>query len=101
MTSQPNSVEARDVAYHLHSYTNARQHQKVGPLVIEKGDGAFVIDNEGRRYLEAMAGLWSAAVGFSEPRLADAAYRQMSKLPFYHTFSGRSHGPVIDLAEKL
>jgi len=101
MTSQPNSLEARDIAYHLHAYTNARRHQEVGPLVIEKGDGAFVVDTEGRRYLEAMAGLWSAAVGFSEPRLAEAAYRQMSKLPFYHTFSSRSHGPAVELAEKL
>ncbi|WP_424984373.1 aspartate aminotransferase family protein [Microbulbifer sp. S227A] len=101
MSFQPNSPEARDVAYHLHSYTNARSHQQDGPLIIERGDGAYVIDNSGNRYLEGMAGLWSAGVGFSEPRLAAAAARQMEKLPFYHTFGGRSHGPVVDLAEKL
>lgn len=101
MTFQPNSPEARDVAYHMHGYTNARAHLENGPVIIERGDGAYVIDNNGDRYLECMAGLWSVGVGFSEPRLAAAAARQMEQLPFYHTFGGRSHGPVVDLAEKL
>lgn len=101
MTTSPNSPEARDVAYHLHSYTNGRLHQERGPLVIERGDGIYVEDQSGRRYIEAMAGLWSVAVGFSEPRLVAAATRQMERLPYYHTFTHKSHGPVIDLAEKL
>jgi 4-aminobutyrate--pyruvate transaminase len=48
-----------------------------------------------------MAGLWSVAVGFGEPRLVDAATRQMQKLPYYHTFTHKSHTPSIELAEKL
>lgn len=101
MNSRLNSPEARDIAYHLHAYTNAHKHLERGPLIIERGDGIYVEDNQGRRYIEGMAGLWSAAVGFSEQRLVDAATRQMRQLPFYHDFSHRSHGPVIDLAEKL
>ncbi|MDK3074905.1 aspartate aminotransferase family protein [Sedimentitalea sp. JM2-8] len=101
MTLHPNSIEARDVAYHMHSYTNLRAHQDSGPLVIERGEGAYVFDTSGKKYLEAMAGLWSTAVGFSEPRLVEAAAAQMRKLPYYHNFASRSHGPVIDLAEKL
>ena len=101
MNSQPNSPDARDRKYHLHAYTDARRHQEVGPLIIEKGDGIHVEDDSGRRYIEAMAGLWSVAVGFSEPRLVEAATRQMSKLPFYHTFSHKAHSPLIDLAERL
>jgi 4-aminobutyrate--pyruvate transaminase len=101
MTAHPNSTEARDVRYHLHSYTNARKHEEVGPLVIEKGDGVYVEDASGKRYIEAMAGLWSVAVGFSEQRLVDAATNQMKKLPFYHTFTHKGHSPVVDLAEKL
>lgn len=101
MTLHPNSIEARDVAYHLHSYTNARAHQETGPLIIDRGEGAYVFDNSGKKYLEAMAGLWSTAVGFSEPRLVAAATAQMQKLPYYHNFASRSHGPAVDLAEKL
>jgi 4-aminobutyrate--pyruvate transaminase len=101
MGHQPNSPEARDIAYHLHSYTDARHHQEVGPLIIERGDGIYVNDASGRRYIEAMSGLWSVGVGFSEPRLVEAAAHQMSKLPFYHTFSHKAHSPIIDLAERL
>lgn len=97
----PNSVEARDVAYHMHSYTNARALEQAGPMVIERGEGIRVFDNTGKSYIEAMAGLWSVAVGFDEKRLADAAYAQMRKLPYYHNFAQKAHGPVIDLAEKL
>jgi 4-aminobutyrate--pyruvate transaminase len=97
----PNSTEARDVLWHLHPNTDARSHEQRGPLVIERGDGIYVIDNTGRRYIEAMSGLWSAALGFSEKRLADAAYQQMLKLPFYHNFNHRAVGPAVDLAERL
>ena len=101
MTVQPNSVEARDQAYQLHSYTNARALERDGALVIERGEGVHVYDNNGKQYIEAMSGLWSVAVGFGEKRLVEAATRQMSKLPYYHTFTGRTHGPSVDLAEKL
>ncbi|UVC18157.1 aspartate aminotransferase family protein [Mesorhizobium onobrychidis] len=101
MDARPNSPEARDISYHMHGYTNARKHEEAGPLVIEKGDGIYVEDLAGNRYIEAMAGLWSVAVGFSEKRLVDAAVRQMSKLPYYHDFGSKSHSPLIDLAEKL
>jgi len=99
--SMVNSMEARDVKYHLHPNTNARKHEEIGPLIIEKGEGIYVEDNNGKRYIEGLAGLWSVGVGFNEERLAKAAYDQMRKLPYSHTFAHRSHSPVIDLAEKL
>lgn len=98
---RPNSDEARDIAYHFHSYTDARRHQEVGPLIIDRGDGVYVYDANGKRYLEGLAGLWSVAVGFNEPRLVKVAAAQMERLGFYHNFSGRTHKPAIDLAEKL
>lgn len=101
MKATPNSMEARDVAYHLHAYTDGRRHLEVGPMVVESGEGIYVTDNAGNRYIEAMAGLWSVALGFSEKRLVEAAARQMGKLPFYHSFTHKSHGPLIGLAEKL
>jgi len=101
MNIRPNSIEARDVASVLHPYTNAVVHEKVGPMVIERGDGIYVIDNAGNRYIEGLGGLFCASLGFSEQRLVDAAYRQMKKLPFYHSFGGRSHDTAIELAERL
>ena len=97
----PNSPEARDIAYHLHSYTNAVAHQEQGPMVMERGEGIHVYDNQGKRYIEALAGLWSVAVGFGEERLVNVAAEQMRRLPYYHNFAHRSHEPAIDLSEKL
>jgi len=96
-----NSPEARDAASHLHSYTNPSALEQSGALVIARGDGVHVEDIHGKRYLDGMAGLWSASLGFSEPRLAEAAYAQMSNLSFYHTFFGRATEPVIELAHRL
>jgi 4-aminobutyrate--pyruvate transaminase len=101
MNMLPNSLHARDIAYQIHPYTNARKHELVGPIVIERGSGIHVYDDQGREYIEALAGLWSVAVGFGESRLVEAAARQMAKLPYYHTFSHKSHEPSIELAEKL
>ena len=45
----------KDVQYQLHPYTDARLHQEAGPLVIERGEGVYVFDNKGKRYIEAMS----------------------------------------------
>ena len=101
-TPEPISAAGRsDLSHHLHPYTQLRALEKDGPLVIVKGDGVHVVDELGHRYLEGMAGLWCASLGFSESRLADAAYRQMRALPYYHAFSGKVPGPVTELVAKL
>ncbi len=91
----------RDLAYHLHPSSNLRTVQTEGPLVITRGEGVYVFDEHGNRYLEGMAGLWCASLGFSERRLAEAAYRQMLELPFYHSFAGKVPAIATELAEKL
>ena len=101
MTALPNSTAARDIRALIHPYTNLDRHREVGPFVISSGDGCYVYDEGGKRYLEGLAGLWSASLGFSEPRLVAAATRQMQRLPYSQIFGGRSHEPAIDLAEKL
>ncbi|BEP46349.1 aminotransferase [Variovorax sp. V116] len=92
---------ANDIAAHLHPFTNLATHPQLGPLVIQRGDGIFVEDDQGRRYLEAMSGLWCASLGFSNARLAKAGSEALHGLPYYHTFNGRSNPAAIALAEKL
>lgn len=101
MTIVPNSMEGRDIAYQMHPNVNLRKYEKSGGLVIESGDGIYVTDINGKRYIEGLAGLWSVALGFGEKRLAEVAKAQMEKLPYYHTFSYKTHGPSIELAEML
>lgn len=90
-----------DIATTIHPYTNLKLHETEGPLVITEGDGVFVRGEDGKMYLEGLAGLWCVSLGFSERRLAEAAYRQMLKLPYYHTFAHKATDIGIELAEKL
>ncbi|KAA2215015.1 aspartate aminotransferase family protein [Teichococcus oryzae] len=96
-----NSAAERDVAHVLHPYTDHKAHRAKGPLIITGGKGVRVTDQNGREYIETVAGLWCAALGFNNERLVQAAADQMRKLPFYHAFTGRSHLPLIELAEML
>lgn len=66
MNQSVSSLPEKDIQYQLHPYTNARLHQELGPLIIERGEGIYVYDDQGKGYIEAMAGLWSAALGFRE-----------------------------------
>ncbi len=98
---RPIDLAQRDLAYIVHPYTNFKTNEASGPFIIDRGEGVYVYDNDGRRYLEGMAGLWSTSLGFSEPRLAEAAAKQFARLPYSQIFGGRSHEPGIRLAEEL
>lgn len=101
MNKIPNSLHASDIAHSMHPYTNMRLHEEQGPMIITRGEGVHVYDSEGKEYIEGLAGLWSVAVGFSQPRLVEAAAKQMAELPYYHSFAHKAHEPSIRLAEKL
>jgi 4-aminobutyrate--pyruvate transaminase len=101
MTDRPNSPATKDIAYLMHPYTNPTAHEASGPQIIQRGDGIYVYDDDGKKYIEGLAGLWYASLGFSEERLVKAATEQMMELPVYHTFSHRSTGPAIELAERI
>jgi len=101
MSITPGSAAANDIAYLFHPATNARRHEQIGPMIIERGNGIYVYDDQGKEYIEGLAGLWGAAVGFSEERLADAAAKQMRKLPYYHGYNHKSNPGSIALAQRL
>ncbi|MGE0716692.1 MAG: aspartate aminotransferase family protein [Alphaproteobacteria bacterium] len=96
-----NSASSRDVASLLHPQTNWRAHEQQGAFVVTRGEGVRVFDENGKDYIEAMAGLWCASLGFSEKRLVEAATKQMSTLPYYHIYTHKSHDPGIELAERV
>jgi 4-aminobutyrate--pyruvate transaminase len=101
MTRTHDENVREDLRNLVHPYTPLHAFGDTGPMVIRRGDGVYVEDDRGRRYLEAMSGLWCAALGFSDQRLVDAATKQMRELPYYHLFAGRSNEPSIELSERL
>ena len=95
------NLAARDVETLVHPYINLASFRDTGPLIIERARGIYVYDTEGKAYIEAMAGLWCTALGYGNEELVEVAAGQMRKLSFAHLFTGRSHDPAIELAEKL
>jgi adenosylmethionine-8-amino-7-oxononanoate aminotransferase len=70
-------------------------------LIIERGEGVYVFDNNGKQYLEGMSGLWCTALGYGNEEVIEAATAQMKTLAYSHLFGGKSHPAAIALAEKL
>jgi 4-aminobutyrate--pyruvate transaminase len=100
--NQPlSNSQMRDAEALLHPYANAVALRQTGVQMIERGSGIHVFDQSGRPFIEAMAGLWCAGLGFGNAELVEAARAQMEKLPYYHLFSGKSHEPAVELAEKI
>src|SRR5262245_24506764 len=99
MTVRANSAARRDIAFYLHPYTNAKKHEGEGPLILASGKGIHVQDDEGKDYIDGLAGLWCVSLGFDEQRLVEATHRQLKILPYYHSFAHKVPAVVIDLAE--
>ena len=70
-------------------------------LVMKRGEGVYVYDNEDNQYLEGMAGLWCTSLGYNNKELIEATTEQMSQLSFSHMFGGKTHQVGMDLSEKL
>jgi putrescine---pyruvate transaminase len=96
------ALQAADSAHYLHPATD---HQALaamgGARVIVRGEGIYVWDSEGHRILDGMSGLWCVNVGYGRRELADAAYRQLTTLPYYNSFFNTSNVPAITLASTL
>ena len=101
MPQLSNSLYRRDIASLVHPQTSLRKHLDVGPNIFTRGDGIYVHDDSGKKYLEGAAGLWCASLGFGNERLAKVAYNQMKEIGYYHIYRHSSHGPAIELAERL
>ena len=70
-------------------------------LLFDHGEGVYLYDQQGKQYLEGMAGLWCTGLGYGNRELIDTISEQLSRMSFAHMFGGKSHQPGIDLANKL
>ena len=70
-------------------------------ISIDRGDGCYVWDTNGNKYLEGLSGLWCTALGYANQELIDVTAEQMKRLTFSHMFGGKTHKVAIELSEKL
>ena len=93
--------QAQDNAHYLHPFTDHRDLGQVGARIIEKAEGVYIIDVDGNRILDGMAGLWCVNIGYGREDLVEAATRQMRQLPYYNSFFQTAHPPAIELAGRI
>jgi putrescine aminotransferase len=70
-------------------------------FVVDRGEGAWVLDPDGKRYLDASAGLWYCNVGHGRTALAEAAAEQMRRLAGYQIFDVFANTPAVELAARV
>ncbi|MEE7566092.1 aminotransferase class III-fold pyridoxal phosphate-dependent enzyme, partial [Xanthomonas sp. Kuri4-3] len=92
---------ARDLDVLWHPCTQMREHPHTLPLVpIARGDGAWLIGHDGRRYLDAVSSWWTNLFGHAEPRIGAAIAAQAGRLEQV-MLAGFTHEPAVRLAERL
>lgn len=101
MSIQPGSMAARDLDALLHPQTHLGQHHRTGPMMLQRAEGVYMYDDQGKQYLEGLAGLWCTALGYGNEELARAAYDQIKQLSYAQLFASKSHEVGVLLAEKL
>ncbi|MEM7238826.1 MAG: hypothetical protein AAF501_13535, partial [Pseudomonadota bacterium] len=92
---QLTNSQMRDIEALLHPYTNANTHRQVGAHLIDRGEGIYVFDEAGNRYIEGMSGLWCAGLGFGDHELIETAQEQLAKLPYYHLSASSIAGSCV------
>jgi 4-aminobutyrate---pyruvate transaminase len=96
-----NSWEARAEEFSLFGFTDLPTVRDRGTVVLTHGEGPYVVDVHGTRYLDANSGLWNMVAGFDHPGLTAAAKAQYDRFPGYHAFFGRMADQTVMLSERL
>ena len=94
-------LEEMDRQSLLHPYTSIADHLRRGPLVVAGANGVHVEDIHGKRYIDAMGGLWCVNIGYGREEMVEAIAAQARDLAYYHLFFSMSQEPAIRLADRV
>ena len=94
-------MKAKDLAHHIHPFTDSSALNADKLRVMTQAQGVFVYDSTGKEYLDGMSGLWCTNIGYGHHSIADVVAQQMKQLPFYNTLFNTTHPGIIALSEKL
>lgn len=84
-----------------HPFADMGLVEERGELVLERGEGARLWDEQGRSYVDSTAALWYCNVGYGRTEIGEAAAAQMARLPAYSSYADLATRPTVDLAERL
>lgn len=100
-TPSPDDLFTMDRRHALHPWTNFGPFETDGALVISRGEGAYLWDAHGKRYFDAVGGLWCTNIGLGRAEMAQAIGDQALKLAFSNTFVDMSNDPSAQLAATI
>lgn len=93
-------LEEADKRYIWHPFTQMRDYQEMEPVIIERGEGAYLVDIYGRRYLDGFSSLWVIVHGHHREEIDRAIIEQVGRIS-HSTLLGLSNPPAIELAKRL
>ncbi len=91
----------QDLDHFIHPWTDFSTFKQEGSLVMAESEGAYVIDSEGKKYIDGIGGLWCVNIGYANDEMADAIAEQARRIPYYSTFNHITTPPAAELAAKL
>jgi len=91
---------ADDRAYLWHPFTQMADYLRDEPLIVERGEGSYLIDTEGRRYLDGVSSLWVTVHGHRKAAIDAAIVDQLGRIA-HSTLLGISNVPAVELARRL
>ena len=97
----PQDIWRKDRDHFLHPWTHFDSFKKEGSLVMGRGEGAFVYDIAGKRYLDGIAGLWCVNMGYGREEIVAAIADQARRLAFFNPFVDTTNVPAAELAAQL
>lgn len=100
MTTYHDKLKQIDHTHLWHPFTQMQEWMGEDPVIISRGDGHYLIDDTGRKYLDGVSSLWCNVHGHRKKELDDAIKDQLDRIA-HSTFLGLSHVPAIQLAQKL
>ncbi|CAG7606210.1 aminotransferase [Actinacidiphila bryophytorum] len=92
---------ADDTRHVLHPWADLSTLGKQDPLVITGAEGVEVVDSRGRRYLDAIGGMWCVTVGYGREEIVEAMAAQARAMPYFTPFGDVANEPAIELAAQL
>tara|TARA_R110002020_G_scaffold27202_10_gene87809 strand:+ start:853 stop:2229 length:1377 start_codon:yes stop_codon:yes gene_type:complete len=85
----------------LYPFANVGHLTEHPPVVVESGQGVYITDSAGKRYIDGQAGLWNVNVGHGREEIKEAIKAQLDRISYYTIFGGTANMPSVELAERL
>ena len=95
------ALRRMDLDHVVHPWADFSSFKDEGSLVLAESEGCYVMDSDGRRYLDAIGGLWCVNIGYGNEEMAQAIADQARRIPYFSSFGHHTTPPAAELGAKL